>query len=301
MFHTFFLSCCSLAILPSLLFSEPGNDLSVRNFTVGESGLFYIKPELGISYCWSVSDKVDRINGVESDKVTYLSSRYYSTVKLKWDRAGLFFITVTGFNQHGCSNSKVFMAKVFENHVPVANDDYNIANWLNCINMNLLDNDFDAGKDLDTSSLKILTKPRYGEVTAGKNGSIVYYPFRNLTGTERLHYRICDSLNQCDSAMVVITIKEPPLFLPQGISPNGDGVNDSFVISGLNAYPKSSLTIFSRDGIIVFNSDDYQNDWKGRCYNQKRSSPFAPAGTYYYLLQPGGSSRVIKGFIYLTY
>jgi gliding motility-associated-like protein len=166
--------------------------------------------------------------------------------------------------------------------------------------MNLLDNDFDAFNDLDTLSLIILTKTEFGEVTPGQKGTIIYKPLIQHTGTERFYYRICDNNNQCDSASVVITIKDPPLFLPEGISPNGDGVNDRFVIRGLNAYPKSSLTIFSRDGMIIFDTDDYQNDWDGMNCNKNQNAKMVPNGTYYYLLHPGGSTRAVKGFIYLT-
>jgi len=301
MFHSIFLSCCSLAILPLLFFTESGFAQSARSYTVGETGYFDIRPESGISYCWGVSDKIGRNNGVESDKVTYQTTKYDASVRLKWESAGIFFVTVTGFNQHGCSNTKVIQVMVNDKHVPVANGDYYTTDWLTSIRINLLNNDFDTGKDLDTASLKILTKPEFGEVTSGQNGTIVYNPLLHFAGREHLYYRICDNLNQCDTSMVVITVKDPPLFLPQGISPNGDGVTDCFVISGLNAYPKSCLTIFSRDGIIIYNSQDYQNDWNGTNGIQKQNAKIVPAGTYYYLLQPGGSSRVVKGFIYLTY
>jgi len=284
-----------------LLFTESGFAQSVSSFTVGESGFFDIRKDPGISYCWGVSDKIGRNNGAESDKVAFLTTKYDASVRLKWEKAGTFFVTVTGFNQIGCSNSKIFIVKVIDKHIPVANDDYHSTDWLNSIRINLLSNDFDSGKDLDTSTLKILTKPEFGEVTPGQSGAIVYSPLLHVSGKERIYYRICDSLNQCDTSMVVITIKDPYLFLPQGISPNGDGVNDYFVIGGLNAYPKSRLTIFSRDGNIIYNSEDYQNDWKGVNCTQKHNLKTVPVGTYYYLLQPGGSSRVIKGFFYLTY
>lgn len=301
MFPTICWSSYCLATLTFLFYPDPGNAQSARSFFVGESVLFAISPANGDSYFWSVSDKLETYKKVESDKATYLTTKYDSFVRLRWERGGTFYVTVTSFNLHGCSNSKIFQVNVLDQHNPEANDDYNSTDWLKSIRMNLLDNDHDACNDLDTLSFKILTKTEFGEVAPGQKGSITYKPFIKHAATERFYYRICDNGNQCDTALVAITIKNPPLFLPEGISPNGDGVNDCFVISGLNAYPKSSLTIFSRDGIVIFDTDDYQNDWNGMIFNQKQSTKKVPAGTYYYLLHPGGSFRVVKGFIYLTY
>jgi len=289
----------SLVILPLLLLSEIGYGQTVRNLMVGESGIFEIRPVVGISYCWSVSDKIDRNHLIESDAVTFVTTRYNPTISLKWERAGTFFLTVTAFNLNGCTNSRIFQVNVFETHSPVANDDYQTTTWLKSIHLKLLDNDYDAMNDLDTASFKVLSKPEFGEIIQGKEGSLHYHPMRSRAGSERILYRICDSCQQCDSAMVTITITDPPLFLPQGISPNGDGLNDLFVIRGLSAYPKSSLTIFSRDGLIHFFSEDYQNDWDGSGTIQNQYHQVLPSGTYYYLFRPGGSTRVIKGFVYL--
>lgn len=54
----------------------------------------------------------------------------------------------------------------------------------------------------------------------------------------------------------------PPieLYVPEFISPNGDGVNDVF---DLNTDPNDrvELRVYSRWGNLVYKSDDYQNDY----------------------------------------
>lgn len=80
------------------------------------------------------------------------------------------------------------------------------------------------------------------------------------------------------------------LFIPNVITPNGDGLNDKFVILGLSAYPGSPIMIYNRWGNMVFQSSSYQNDWTGKGLND---------GTYYYILtvnKPTGK-RVYKGWI----
>jgi len=300
MFKNIRLSRYCFAMLSLLLSMVQGFAQIGLDFSVGESGQFEVKPVQGNSYCWKVTTNLDREKGAEEDKVIYLTKNCSPMIRLKWEKAGIYFLTVTAFNQNGCSNSKTYQVYVTDNHKPVANDDYASTHWLKSIQIDLLRNDRDAYNDLDSSSLKILTKAEYGEVTPGKTGSITYVPLRNQTGTDRFFYRICDACNQCDTAMVSIGLNAPPLYLPQGISPNGDNINDRFVISGLDAYPKSSLTIFSRDGIVIYYSSDYKNDWSGCQDGQMYRSRPVPDGTYYYLLHLGGTKRIIKGYIFIA-
>jgi gliding motility-associated-like protein len=64
--------------------------------------------------------------------------------------------------------------------------------------------------------------------------------------------------------------------IPEGFSPNGDGRNDLFVINGLEEFPGSSVQIFNRWGQVVFESNNYQNNWDGKD---------AVDGTYFYVLK----------------
>lgn len=70
-----------------------------------------------------------------------------------------------------------------------------------------------------------------------------------------------------------IRLQEEPVRIPTTFTPNGDGINDLFVVKGLR--PQSKLEIMSRDGRRVFASEDYQNDWDGGDW---------PAGVYFYTL-----------------
>lgn len=66
------------------------------------------------------------------------------------------------------------------------------------------------------------------------------------------------------------------LMIPEGFSPNGDGSNDAFEIRNLGNL-KADLTVFDRNGSVVYQDSDYQNDWTGRS-----SKGDLPAGTYFY-------------------
>ena len=90
--------------------------------------------------------------------------------------------------------------------------------------------------------------------------------------------------------------------IPEGFSPNGDGINDKFVIKGIKDFPNSKLMIFNRWGNEIFKARGYQNDWDGRAENSMTvGTEIVPEGTYYYVIDLGNGSKVIKGYVYINY
>jgi len=89
--------------------------------------------------------------------------------------------------------------------------------------------------------------------------------------------------------------------IPEGFSPNGDGINDLFVIRGILNYPNNNFTIFNRWGDKVFAATPYENTWDGSCSKGLQIGGDAlPTGTYFYVIDLGDGSKVIKGTIYLN-
>ncbi|MDB4835255.1 gliding motility-associated C-terminal domain-containing protein [Cyclobacteriaceae bacterium] len=65
--------------------------------------------------------------------------------------------------------------------------------------------------------------------------------------------------NNCEAELLIYVPAD--FYIPNVITPNGDGANDQFVISGL---PENSrLRVYDRWGVRVFFSENYQNDWDG--------------------------------------
>ncbi|MDP3468944.1 MAG: Ig-like domain-containing protein, partial [Daejeonella sp.] len=74
-----------------------------------------------------------------------------------------------------------------------------------------------------------------------------------------------------------------PTYVPAGFSPNGDGMNDKFVVQ--NADGKHvSLEMYNRWGNRVYKSDDYKNDWGGEVTEGFFLGRDIPDGTYYYII-----------------
>jgi gliding motility-associated-like protein len=79
-----------------------------------------------------------------------------------------------------------------------------------------------------------------------------------------------------DSVTVTITTE---LSIPNTITPNGDGINDTWDIGNASYYPNMTVDIFDRYGQGVFHSLGYRKPWDGT-FNGKR----LPAGVYYYVI-----------------
>lgn len=85
------------------------------------------------------------------------------------------------------------------------------------------------------------------------------------------------------SVVTPIQLDVQPTFVPAGFSPNGDGINDKFVVQ--NAIGKHiSVEIFNRWANRIYKSDDYQNDWAGEVSEGFFVGKNIPDGTYYYII-----------------
>lgn len=91
--------------------------------------------------------------------------------------------------------------------------------------------------------------------------------------------------NGCvDSLAQEVDVKEVELVIPNVFTPNGDGVNDTFVVSELDKYISNSLVVFNRWGRKIYEANDYvSGDWDGDRLSD---------GTYFFILKCKGYFEV---------
>ncbi|MDW3192738.1 MAG: PKD domain-containing protein [Cytophagales bacterium] len=98
--------------------------------------------------------------------------------------------------------------------------------------------------------------------------------------------------------------EEVPITLPNVFTPNSDGVNDMFMIEGIEDYPNNTVKIYNRWGNVVFEIEGYNN--RDRAWESNTNSglvlgaKFVPDGTYYYVIDLGDGSDPISGFIVIN-
>ncbi|PKP08006.1 MAG: hypothetical protein CVU09_17565, partial [Bacteroidetes bacterium HGW-Bacteroidetes-4] len=94
------------------------------------------------------------------------------------------------------------------------------------------------------------------------------------------------------SASDTVALMVSDFFIPQVITPNGDGKNDFFIIDDLETHAPASLLIYNRWGNPVYSSSNYQNNWEGISDKGDKLA----GDTYFYALQYA-NGKVFKGFI----
>jgi len=83
------------------------------------------------------------------------------------------------------------------------------------------------------------------------------------------------------------------------LSPNGDGINDTWVIVNVERFPGTVVKVYNRWGNEVFSSNNYSNDWRG---TNSTGGDVLPAGSYYYKIDESGEGlEVITGWLFITY
>jgi len=176
---------------------------------------------------------------------------------------------------------------------------------------NVLDNDTLAGAkitDPTKVAITLIDNDGLSGVSFAPNGEITVPQGAN-EGTYRVRYNLCmaQQLSVCDDAVVTIVItKDKPLTIYNGVSSNSDGKNDGFTIEGIEAYPKNTLKIFNRWGVLVYEKEGYTNAEPFDGYSNGRSTveqgKRLPQGTYYYILDyqdSVGQTHNHSGWLYL--
>ncbi|AEA45325.1 tandem-95 repeat protein [Fluviicola taffensis] len=101
-------------------------------------------------------------------------------------------------------------------------------------------------------------------------------------------------LDSCDPKSCGITV-------PNAFTPDGDGINEVWVIEGIEKYPENQLMIYNRWGNLVYSADKYLNTWGGTSDSKLNvGGEELPTGTYFYVLDTkDAAAGVLKGYVYI--
>ena len=158
----------------------------------------------------------------------------------------------------------------------------------------------DAGPDAT-----ILAGDVYPMQGSGSAGTFLWTPATGLSATNILNpnaspattttYTLTNTNSQgCFASDNVIITVIPYCVKPmEAFTPNGDGINDRWLVTNGNCVIDIQAQVFNRYGAKVFESNDYKNNWDGTY----KGKPL-PDGTYYYIITfrlLNGKKVLLKG------
>lgn len=135
----------------------------------------------------------------------------------------------------------------------------------------------------------------FWEPSIGLSNELISNPVATIDNTQTYQVIGTDENGCSDIAEITVTIVDDFIVIPTNtFSPDGNGINDTWFIDNIVSYDNAQVSIFNLWGEIVYESENYQNEWDGMFNND-----ILPAGNYYYVISNPNYSRVYKGTITL--
>lgn len=254
--------------IPQLRFSLSDNNIcSGFEVTITANG--------GLDYQWNSGDTTNEIIQKPRISTTYI---------------------ITASNSVGCTSEDSVRVSVLSNLDLKAERD-SITTTLNTnVDLDIVANDIG-----NINEAQILEGPFNGELDGAFNPLFTYKPNPGFRRTDSVTYQVCDQKcsDVCDTNVWIIKVfGDTREFIPNGFSPNGDGVNDVFIIPGIELFQDNEFIVLNRSGEPVFKAKPYQNDWSGNI-NAGFLNPGQKVtdGTYFYILRLDNTSDPLTGYI----
>lgn len=128
----------------------------------------------------------------------------------------------------------------------------------------------------------------------GLSDATVFAPTASPSVTTTYVLSVTDN-NSCvnaDSVLVTVIQNTFAGRVSNLFTPNGDGVNDTWYVEGIQNYPENEVLVYNIYGNEVFSTNAYTNDWGGT-YNDAE----LPDGTYYYVIIFEGENITLRGSV----
>ncbi len=170
------------------------------------------------------------------------------------------------------------------------------------VTLDLLSIITDEDGDLDPTSLSITDAPSSGAIAVidETHNLMVDYSGVSFSGMDHLTLSVCDALAFCTNETVTISVAGD-VVVYNAVSPNGDGLNDVFVLQFIDAFDgtrENSVRIFDRWGDRVYSAENYDNStvvFKG--LNDNGTS--LPSGVYFYKIEFASGMPGRSGYLLL--
>jgi gliding motility-associated-like protein len=280
----------SQEILPSIC--PPGGDLIWYTFTTNSLGGEVLLHLTGID-CLTSAGMDNEISVVVLTFLIPCNPGTYSTVQACEQDSVDFDVQLTGLSP--MTQYWVVVSGMMDNGATApANCAFNIL--MDGPGADIVGVDFSAGPDvtleLGGSTQLLATGPGTlwdWSPISGLSGNGIPDPFAQPN--ESTTYTVTTGINGCIYSDDVFIEVNRPINPPNTITPNGDGINDTWDLFGIQDYPQATITIYDRWGQKVFSSVGYKEPFDGKGL---------PTATYYWVIQLSrleGVSEPYTGFL----
>jgi gliding motility-associated-like protein len=158
----------------------------------------------------------------------------------------------------------------------------------------------DPDNNIDFTTLSVVNSITSRGVPASIDASYflqIDYTGNPFTGTDRITLEVCDLSGSCVQQVIDIEVVGA-VVVYNGITPDGDGINDFLLIKYINVVEgasKNRVMIFNRWGDVVFDVENYNNIDRVFTGLSKNGAEL-PSGTYFYKIEFSGN-KPLTGFI----
>jgi gliding motility-associated-like protein len=218
----------------------------------------------------------------------------YNEVRINGNCSGSYQLQRTWTANDACGNKTTHMqvvtvadttAPVFDEPLPAATVEADCSTIPPAVTLTATDN---CGT----------TTVDYNETKVDGSCSSKYSLIRTWTASDN-----CGNQNTYTQTINVSCLAE----VYNAISPNADGINDTFKIGGIDCFPNNTVEIFNRYGIAVYKKDGYDNvtnPFEGISDGRatfKRGEKL-PTGTYFYTLRYDDNGKRVErsGYLYIN-
>lgn len=189
------------------------------------------------------------------------------------------------------------------NHPPVITPEPVTLKTGGTVTVNLVSMITDEDDNLDLSTLTIVVIPESNASATidGNFNLILDYTGIIFSGTDQITLSVCDTEGSCTQQQFEIEVEPGVVIVYNALSPNCDGLNDSFVLLYIDELPETQsnhVWIFNRWGDVVFEIENYNN--QDRVFKGLNSSGKAlPSGTYFYRIRYTSGIPKQEGYLVL--
>jgi len=146
----------------------------------------------------------------------------------------------------------------------------------------------------DAAAFDITYHVSQSDAQTNSNAIDTSVPYTSVSNPQTIYVRIQDANAAFCSVTTSFELEVNGICIfPEGISPNGDGVNDDF---DLRVHNVDKIEIFNRNGTIVYSKENYTNEWHG----QSDNGDILPVGTYFYTMTYNNGTESRSAWVYIN-